>query len=241
MALFSINSCFPFVVEALSQFQTRLFTVLSQCVKQLLVSKSVRRGWDGVGETLLTHASARIIFTKYGVQIKLEVSPACIALINCFSSTQCHQGCAQVNQRDMRCETRSSSSVTVVHGFAGSCKGGFTTSCIRPRIWRCVLYSCWRLGSSTAPRFANPSPRKVLISCRPASARIMPTRAFSWFDPAVRSAVSRSSRKWRSFSSVSILRFTASLRRPSSFSSLIHSVLRERHEAQGMPPPHLES
>src|SRR3954470_6982018 len=83
-----------------------------------------------------TQASAKIIFTRYGVHIRLSVLPVCIASRKDMLSTHCHHECAHVNHSDMRCDTRSSSSVTVVHGCAGTVMMGLTRSCMRPSIRR---------------------------------------------------------------------------------------------------------
>lgn len=83
-----------------------------------------------------TQASAKIMFTRYGVHIRLSRLPDRMASRNDALSTHCHHWCAQVNHNDMRCETRSSSSVTVVHGFAGTVMMGLTRSCMRPNLRR---------------------------------------------------------------------------------------------------------
>lgn len=69
---------------------------------------------------VLTQASARMMLTRKGEQYGDSSSPACILLMNRSRSIQFRNGCDQVNQRLIKCDTNSSSSVTFVHGRAGT-------------------------------------------------------------------------------------------------------------------------
>lgn len=70
----------------------------------------------------LTQASARMILTRKGEQNSESIDPVCISRMKRSLSIQFRNGCAQVNHRDIKCDTKSSSSVTLVHGCAGTRK-----------------------------------------------------------------------------------------------------------------------
>lgn len=76
-------------------------------------------------------AKARMQLTRNGVQNADAVFEFIWAKKRAWSST-CKHGWSQVKYRETRCETISSLSVTLVHGFAGTCNGlsrPFSTVC----------------------------------------------------------------------------------------------------------------
>ena len=78
--------------------------------------------FDYSTERRLTQALAKMMLTKNGEQNWASRLPDFISRINISRSIQFRKGCSQLNQRDTRCDTKSSFSVTVVHGRAGTLK-----------------------------------------------------------------------------------------------------------------------
>lgn len=72
--------------------------------------------------TGLTQASANMMLTKKGEQNVASRSFDCISRMKRSLSIQLRNGCVHVNQRDSKWDTKSLSSVTVVHGKAGTRK-----------------------------------------------------------------------------------------------------------------------
>lgn len=108
-----------------------------------------------------TLAIANRLLTRNGVQNSEPKSPLAISSRKTFWSIRCENGWSHVKYKDTKCDTRWLSSVTVVHGFAGTWNKGISQSISNvTRVWESVNEP---LGCC---RTMSPGPLRLVIPPR---------------------------------------------------------------------------